>query len=145
MKRSPSVPHYVFEQCWGACGLDGPDLSAVLRRRTLPKLLGDDMPHPTVVSWYLGGTSAGTFKHSFLGKQPRSATSVTPFPERAKETSAGFLVVGLRSVRTGCRTQKTSYLVSLRGRGVNWERRLWRQLTTGKTGTAATDPGLVHI
>src|ERR1700727_669624 len=116
MKRSPSVPHYVFEQCWGACGVDGPDLSPVRRRRTLPKLLGDDMPHPTVVSWYLGVTSAGTFKHPFLGKQPRSATSFTPSPDRAKETSAGFLVVGLRSVRSGCRTERHRISSPLRGR-----------------------------
>ena len=34
MKRSPSIPHNLFEQFWGACRLDGPDLSAVRRRRT---------------------------------------------------------------------------------------------------------------
>jgi hypothetical protein len=50
--------------------------------------------------------SQGTPKQPLLGKRSRSATSFTPFPDRAKGTSAGSLVAGLRSLRSGCRTQR---------------------------------------
>src|ERR1700693_3770468 len=146
MKRSPSIPHYVFEQCWGPCSLDGP-VSQQFVAAALHILFGGYVAHPNLPS-YLGtweelvkALSNNPFVGSGRAPQPHLLHSLTerkgPQPDLWSPASALFVVAaGLKD------------MVSRLPEGPEestWNGDYLGRLTTGKTGTAATEPGLVRM